>query len=399
MFDPHTVADAPVRRVLAPIAFALAFAFGAPAVASNSFFAVVPISGVNGQGQMRPVKIALAGAVPLAAHVGEPYEFNLGALLSLDGPEGTEPGKVSWSVVSGDLPAGLSLVGDRVVGTPTELAPSRQVVIQAEYVSAQGTVGAMASYSFEVPVVALADMGSYRAWADGTYASSCEGYIRSGSLSYPYQGAVGDGVYRLNQNGTAKDVYCDMTRDGGGWVLLANYSRNSTGAPNFYTAGNLAVALSPNSRAGTPSGAIGFSQLPALPVSRARFDFIAGDDPNQIAYFFKTATRANVNAWFKPGAREPDATVTCTNYAMTSQCTTKPFDHDYSLIRPGETAGSTQVFWGVELTKYGFARNPSPIAVHGVGTGWCSNTGNLNGNAWHDSASEHWGNGMRIWVR
>lgn len=222
MLDPHIVADAPVRRVLAPIAFALAFAFGVPAVAANTFFAVVPVSAAGTPGQMRPVKIALAGATPPAALVGESYEFNLGALLSLDGPEGTEPGKVTWSVVSGSLPAGLALVGDRVVGVPTELAPSRQVIIQAEYVSAQGTVGAMASYSFDVPVVALADMGSYRAWADGTYAPSCEGYIRSGSLSYPYQGAVGDGVYRISPAGAPPlDVYCDQSSDGGGWTRVA----------------------------------------------------------------------------------------------------------------------------------------------------------------------------------
>lgn len=87
MFDPHVVADAPVRRVLAPIAFALVFAFGAPAVAANTFFAVVPVSAAGTPGQMRPVKIALASATPPAAHVGEPYEFNLGALLSLDGPD------------------------------------------------------------------------------------------------------------------------------------------------------------------------------------------------------------------------------------------------------------------------------------------------------------------------
>lgn len=225
MFDPHIVADAPARRVLASVA--LAFAFGAPAVAANSFYAVVPVSAAGTPGQIRPVKIALASATPPAAHVGEPYEFHLGTLLSLDGPEGTEPRKVSWSVVSGDLPAGLSLVGDLVVGTPTELAPGRQVVIRAEYLNSQGTVGAMASYSFEVPVVALADMGSYRAWADGTYAPSCEGYIRSGSLSYPYQGAVGDGVYRISPAGAPPfDVYCDQTMDAGGWTLLMKQAAN-----------------------------------------------------------------------------------------------------------------------------------------------------------------------------
>ncbi len=220
MFDPYIVADVPARRMLAPIAFALVFAFGAPAVAANTFFAVVPVSAAGTPGQMRPVKIALASATPPAAHVGEPYEFNLGALLSLDGPEGTEPGKVSWSVVSGELPAGLSLVGDLVVGVPTELVPSRQVIIQAEYVSAQGTVGAMASYSFEIAGIPIASFGGYRAWEDGTYAQSCEGYIRSGDVLHPYTGAIGSGVYRIAPGNTPLDVFCDQTTDNGGWTLL-----------------------------------------------------------------------------------------------------------------------------------------------------------------------------------
>ncbi|MGB7399044.1 fibrinogen-like YCDxxxxGGGW domain-containing protein [Castellaniella sp.] len=227
MLDPHTLADVPARRMLAPITLALAFAFGAPAVASNSFYAVVPVSGVNAQEQLRPVKIALASATPPAAHVGESYEFTLGALLSLDGPEGTEPGKVTWSVVSGELPAGLSLVGDRVVGTPTELAPGRQIVIRAEHPDAQGMVGAMASYSFAVPVVALADMGGYRAWADGMLATSCDSYLHSADPLHPYQGATGDGVYRVSgATGGPIDVFCDQTTDGGGWALLMKQAAN-----------------------------------------------------------------------------------------------------------------------------------------------------------------------------
>ncbi|MGB7399038.1 fibrinogen-like YCDxxxxGGGW domain-containing protein [Castellaniella sp.] len=207
------------RLAAGALACAGAF-FTLSAQAQGSFFAVVPVSGVSAVGQLRPVKIALAGAVPPAATMGVQYEFNLGTLLSLDGPEGTEPGKVTWGVAAGDLPAGLSLVGDRVVGAPTELASNRQVTILAEYPSSQGTVGAMASYSFAVTGVAITEQDGYRAWADGTIAASCEAYIRPKDPIHQYVGATGDGVYRILLSGRPMDVYCDQTIDSGGWVLL-----------------------------------------------------------------------------------------------------------------------------------------------------------------------------------
>lgn len=346
-----------------------------------------------------PLTLALSSTQLPLGMTGESYAHNFQENLAITGGVNpVDPAKVQFTLLSGALPAGLTLSAQGLLsGAPTERHIGT-IAVEAFYPSARAVSN---TYSVKVGPFQLVDVGGgVRGYEDGTFATSCEGYIRPQSARHQYAGSTGDGVYRLNQNGATKDVYCDMTRDGGGWVLLANYSRNAVSTPDFYAGTNLAVALNPTSSAGTPSGTIGFSQLPALPVTRARFDFIAGDDPNQIAVFYKTVTRANVNTWFKPGQREPDATVTCINYSMTAQCTTRPFDHDYSAISPGDTAGGKHIFWGIELTKYGFASQQPPIAVHGVGNGWCSDTGNLNNNAWRDSYVDgHWGNGMRIWVR
>jgi len=213
---------------LAATTLACAAALTAGVSHAENYFAVLPLLGADASQATRPVRMVLAAATPPAATVGVPYSFNLGALLSLDGPEGTSPSNVRWSVVSGELPPGLELVGNEVVGTPTGMAPGGQVVIQAEHVSGYSTDSVTMGYSFFVsaPIV---DFGGYRAWADGTYAQSCEGYIRSGRESYPYQGAVGDGVYRISPAGVAIDVYCDQTTDSGGWALLMKQAANDGG--------------------------------------------------------------------------------------------------------------------------------------------------------------------------
>lgn len=155
------------------------------------------------------------------------YSFDLRALVSLEGPEGTDPANVTWSVFSGTLPASLVLSGNAISGTPTEVSTPATVKLRAEYAFGYQSVGVMQGYVFEVPVVGVRDFGAYRAWADGTFAQSCEEYIRPVDANHAYTGATGDGVYRISPAGTLLNVYCDQSSDSGGWTLLGNQVRTS----------------------------------------------------------------------------------------------------------------------------------------------------------------------------
>lgn len=77
----------------------------------------------------------------------------------------------------------------------------------------------------------LVQFSGYRAWSNGTYAASCKAY-KTGVGTLSYSGATGDGVYRINLNGSPTDVYCDMTSDGGGWTLAA-WNKGLSGMVNM----------------------------------------------------------------------------------------------------------------------------------------------------------------------
>lgn len=68
----------------------------------------------------------------------------------------------------------------------------------------------------------IKNFGTYRAWDDGTYAKSAWDY-RHPQGYYSYSGDTGSGTYRIQlDDGTLVDVYCDMSTDGGGWMMVVS---------------------------------------------------------------------------------------------------------------------------------------------------------------------------------
>lgn len=74
----------------------------------------------------------------------------------------------------------------------------------------------------------VSDGSGGRQWSDGTRATSCNGYY-SPANGYSYTGLTGDGVYTVNIGGTATQVFCNMSEQGGGWTLLTAFGPLCTG--------------------------------------------------------------------------------------------------------------------------------------------------------------------------
>lgn len=161
------------------------------------------------------ITVGLADATLSAGKVGAPYSYNFKPLLSVTNDGAYAGTGVTWAVSSGAIPAGLTLdpaVGT-LTGTPTAFGDTN-FTIRATYRNKP----AIHAYALSIlPAGDISQVGTYRAWADGTFADSCKSYRFPTVKSY--SGDTGDGVYRIQFAGEVHDVHCDMTTDGGGWTM------------------------------------------------------------------------------------------------------------------------------------------------------------------------------------
>jgi hypothetical protein len=176
------------------------------------------------------ITVALASASLPAVKAGDAYQYDLKPLLSVSGDAGYTAGTgVTWALASGALPAGVTLnaTSGVISGTPTATG-ANAFTAKATY---KGKA-AQQAYTVQVSPRGIVQTGAYRTWDDGTLAASCKAYLAGGG-KYAYTGATGSGTYRVQPPGYgAMDVYCDMTTDGGGWMLAA-WNKGTSGLANM----------------------------------------------------------------------------------------------------------------------------------------------------------------------
>lgn len=168
------------------------------------------------------IQVALATGTPPTGTVGHAFSYDLRPLLNVTGDSSYDAAAVQWTAQSA-LPDGLTLAAGVVSGTPG-IVGAKDVTVSARYKN----VEASRKFSFTMQAAKdLALANGHRNWADGTYATSCNGY-RAPADGHVYSGATGDGTYRIMPAGAgAIDVYCDMTTAGGGWTLVRHLAATS----------------------------------------------------------------------------------------------------------------------------------------------------------------------------
>jgi hypothetical protein len=160
------------------------------------------------------ITVGLGPATVADGKAGTPFSYAFNPLLSVANDDSYAGKGATWAVTAGSLPAGLALdAGGTLAGTPTTAGTS-SFTVSATYKMKQ------ASQGYTLTIKSAGDLvlkDGYRAWADGTFASSCKEYRVPSTKSY--SGDIGDGVYRIRVGAEVLDVHCDMTTDGGGWTM------------------------------------------------------------------------------------------------------------------------------------------------------------------------------------
>jgi hypothetical protein len=188
---------------------------GTPTAAgTGSVTAQAAYRGANGKQAYQVVSldiaVSLSSATPIQGTVGSAYSYDLKPLLSVTGDSGYAASSVTWSLASGNLPAGLSLGSNGVIsGTPTT-STTATFQIMAAYRSSSG------QQTYQLFVANMP--------ANGTLSVT--------ALTYPGQA--------INTTSTAQSV--TMTNTGGLPLTVSSV----TGSGPYTVANTCPASLGPN---------------------------------------------------------------------------------------------------------------------------------------------------------
>jgi len=133
----------------------------------------------------------------------------------------TSPDTV-WPVIDWDV--------ELTNGSGTRTCTTHEVDDGAGVETEYTTLGASETFAYGfgpsgpfTGVVGIKIAGSGRTFEDDTVAATCDDYLHP-PAPYAYEGATGDGTYTIDPDGAGTglapfDVTCDMTTDGGGWIV------------------------------------------------------------------------------------------------------------------------------------------------------------------------------------
>ena len=209
-----------------------------------------------------------------------------------------------------------------------------------------------------------------------------------------------DGIYTVGSDSDNFQVYCDM-RTNEGWTLIAKSPVGDTinaAAENldWFVNGQFeSLILNPNFSYNERMSSLGVDKIRKLNHTNLSEIQVIAEHQDQAVSFYKSIVDNNLDHWFK--TTEPTATTVCTNKNMTANCEASAFEY------------WSNRYWlrGVDLRKYGFSIIDEVVqdvhysrTISSLSPTLCSVTGNLNNNAWHDTAADgHWGNGLIIYIK